>query len=292
MTQIKKYLSTDQTIRIAAVISTDLVAEATAKQKLGPLAATLVGRAMTGAILMASQMKEEQRLGLHFQGDGVINNIFAEASYEGAARAYCDHKQAELPAGASRIGEGLGQGRLDVIRTLPFQKDPYRGTVELYSGEVGDDIAFYLNQSQQIPAIVALTAIPDHEAYELCGGYIVELMPGATDATIEKLESIQQSMIQISKLIRAGATVEDLIAPILAAFDFEEIAHPYSFYHQCVCSVDRMERALTVLGLEAVLDILAKNEEPVATCEFCGTQYQISTEQLQQILMDLQAQTH
>lgn len=293
MNQIKKYLSSDKTIRIASVISTDLATEATAMQNLSPLAATLLGRAITGAVLMASQMKSGQKVGLHFQGDGVIRHIFAEASYEGAARAYCDPKNAELPAGARRPGEALGDGKLEVVHSLPFQKEPHRGTVKLYSGEIGDDIAFYLNQSMQIPAIVALTALPEEKGYELCGGYIVELMPGATEETIEKLENIQKSsMKHVSSLIRAGATAEDLIEPILNEFEFEEIEHPYKVYHQCVCSNERMERALKLLGLASIKDILQKQEKPVATCEFCGAKYPISTEKLQSILQELQEELH
>jgi molecular chaperone Hsp33 len=287
MSQIHKYISTNQSIRIAAAITTDLAGDVVAKQNLSPLAATLMGRAITGAVLMASQLKPGQRVGLHFRGEGPVGSLFAEAAYEGGARAYCENKSAELPATSKRPGAGLGKGYLDVIRSLPRQKNPQRGTVELYSGDIGDDLAFYLNQSQQIPAIVALTALPDKAGFELCGGYIIELMPGVTDETLQRLEQIQNNVATVSEQIRGGATSKDLLEPYLTAFDFEQIPHPFEPFHQCVCSQQRMLRSVKILGLNSIEDMLAKQEDATATCEFCGETYQINMLHLEKIRQEL-----
>lgn len=287
MIEVCKYVSVSHKIRIVSAITTELVAEATAEQELSPLAATLVGRALTGAVLMASNLKEGQRLGLHFQGSGPIGSIFAEASYDGACRAYCENKAAELPLGVKQVGAGLGKGRLDVVQSLPFQKEAYRGTTELISGEIAADLAYFLNQSQQIPAIVAISVRPADKGFELAAGYIIELMPDFAGETVSALEKLQEKNALISHLIKAGASAEDLVQPFLDSFDFEKTRHPHTPFHQCVCSPKRMERALRVLGIKTLDDMLQRKEEPIATCEFCGAKYQITSENLKKARQQL-----
>jgi molecular chaperone Hsp33 len=142
MTDLKKFLSKDGTIRIATVISTSTVNDAFRYFEASPLAKTLMARAITGAILMASQMKERLGTALHFIGEGPVKSIFASAQYEGGAKVYCENRAAELPEGEILLGAGLGAGRLDVIQSRPFEREPLRGTVEIYTGEIGDDIAY------------------------------------------------------------------------------------------------------------------------------------------------------
>ena len=287
MTQIRKYLSTDQTIRLASVVSTDLLNELPARAHLSPLAKTITGRAMTAAALMAAQLKEGQVVGLHFQGNGPVGTVFAESSYDGASRAYCERRDADLPLGIKDLGAGLGQGHLVVIRSMPGQREPYRGTVPLLTGAVAEDVAYYLNQSQQIPAIVSLSVIPAENDFELAGGYILELMPGATDTTIAKLEQLQKQMPSMTKQIERGDSAEGLISPILNSFAFEEIEHPHRVYHRCVCSLERMQRALKMLGELSLTDILRKKEVNDATCEFCGQTYTISLDMVELVLDEI-----
>ncbi len=287
MTEIKKYLSADQTLRIASMISTDLLNELPARAALSPLAKTITGRAMTAAALMAAQLKEGQIVGLHFQGAGPLGSVFAESAYEGASRAYCERRDADLPTGVRDLGLGLGQGHLAVIRSMPGQKEPYRGTVPLLTGSVAEDVAYYLNQSQQIPAIVSLSLIPAEDDFELGGGYILELMPGASEATIETLEKLQSQMPSMTRQIEQGHTAADLIDPILNSFAFDEIEHPHRAYHRCICSAERMQRALKMLGELSLRDILKKAEQNEATCEFCGQTYSISLDVVQSVLDEL-----
>lgn len=294
-TQIKKYISADGTLRIAAVISTDLINAVTVRQQLSPLSITLVGRALTGAVLMASQLKSEQKIGLHFIGDGPIGSIFAEASYEGAARAYCENKQASLPDGVRQIGAGLGSGHLDVVRTLPHQKEPHRGTVRLVSGEIAEDLAFYFEQSHQIPSIIALTAIPALDGgVELAGGYVVELMPNATEETKIQVESLQEHSSSISGVIRglndSDLSADKLIEPFLRKFSCIPIEHPFEVEHKCICSVSRMESAVKILGLKTISDMITKKEPVEAKCEFCGEVYSLSESQLKLLLEELELQ--
>ncbi len=278
--RIKKYLSRDGCLRIAAVISTEVVNEAFRYSEASPLVKTLMSRAMTGAILLASQMKERLSVGLHFVGEGPVEGIFTEATYEGQAKVYAENRAAVLPDGETSIGAGLGRGHLNVVRSLPFEKEPHRGTVELLSGEVGEDIAYYLQQSQQIPCIVALSAIPQEKGVEIAGGYILELMPGYTDEVITKLERLQPLLGSITHKLKAGAEPEDLIDMYLEHFDFEEIEHPYELAYVCGCNMDRVERSLLLLGPKLLDEMIAARETAEIKCEFCGKAYLLPTLEL------------
>lgn len=291
MAQIKKYLTKDGSIRIAAVISTELANDAFRYLEASPLTKTLMSRAITGAVLLASQMKEGLSIGLHFIGEGPVKRIFAEARYEGQAKVYVENRAATLPTGVSSIGEGLGAGRLEVVRSLPFEKEPHRGTVELMSGEIGDDIAYYLQQSQQIPCIVALSAIPQEVGMEVVGGYILELMPGYTDETLTKLERLQPLVGSIGEKLKHGADIEDLIGMYLEHFDFAEIEHPYEVQYTCGCNLDRVERSLLLLGPHMLDEMIADQEAAAIKCEFCGKDYQVSIGELEKLRASLEPES-
>ncbi|WP_141732158.1 Hsp33 family molecular chaperone HslO [Oligoflexus tunisiensis] len=283
MAELKKFLSKDGSIRIATVISTETVNDAFRYFEASPLAKTLMARAITGAILMASQMKERLGTALHFIGEGPIQSIFASAQYEGGAKVYCENRNAELPEGVTHLGAGLGAGRLDVIQSRPFEREPLRGTVELYTGEIGDDIAYYLNQSHQIPAIVSLAARPAEKGVEVAGGYIIELMPGYTDEIIQKLEQLQPLVESTVRKLQHGAAPEDLIDIYLDHFEFEEVTHPYKPHYECGCSVERVERSLLLLGRGTLDEMVKDKESAEIACEFCGCKYELSIEALKKL---------
>ncbi len=280
MTKVRKYLSTDGTIRISTVISTDIANEAFRYLEASPLAKVLTSRALTAAVLMASQLKEGLSLSLNFQGNGPVKTIFASASYNGSTRAYCENRGAELPPGVNNIGAGLGSGGLEVALQQPHNRQPQIGSVELLSGEIGDDVAYYLGQSQQIPSIVALAALPLDAGIEGAGGYIVELMPGYTDATVQKLESLSTMTGSLSDRIQQGASAEELIDVYLLNFQFEAIDHPYEVEYRCGCNVERVERSLLLLGPITLDDMIASGEDSEIRCEFCGKLYELPTDEL------------
>lgn len=283
MTKIHKFLSEDGTIRISAVISTDIANEAFRYLEASPLAKVITARALTAAMLMASQLKDKLSLSLNFQGDGPLKTVFAAASYEGACRAYCENRGAVLPDGVTHVGAGLGSGHLEVAVQQPHDRQPQVGTVHMDSGEVGDDVAYYLGQSMQIPSIVALAAIPIGDGIEVSGGYILELMPGYTEETVAKLEKLQQMTGGLSERIRQGATAQELIDVYLLNFKFEEIEHPYEAKYHCGCNMDRVERSLLLLGQTTLDDMIVSNETTDVCCEFCGKRYTLGTEELQKL---------
>ena len=241
MTKVRKFLSEDGTVRIATVDSTKLVEESIKHQNMSMLAACLCGRAQTGAVLLASQLKDKQKVGLYFKGNGPIGLVFAESNFESESRVYCQNPHAELPSGADRVGLGIGEGMLEVVRTLPFQRDAFRGTVELVSGEISEDIALYLKHSDQVPSIVALACVPSETGITVAGGYILELMPGVTEETIDLVEKAASEAPSLSKVLMDSGKAEDYLASYMSAMNFEELEHDYELKHVCSCSEENVE---------------------------------------------------
>jgi molecular chaperone Hsp33 len=191
MSKIHRFCSNDFTVRMAAIDATEVVQEAQALQNLYPVATMGIGKAMVGAILLASQLKEQQQVGLLFRGNGSLKSIYAEASYEGHVRAYTPNPQFE-PAdykSPNILSEALGRGTLSVARHQPFQKQPFHGTVELVSGEIGDDIAHYLHQSHQVRSVVSLGIyLDEYGRVKKAGGVIIEIMPGVDEKIVELIQ--------------------------------------------------------------------------------------------------------
>lgn len=287
MQRVFRFYSDDLFIRATAVVSTPVVRAMCEVQKTGPLATMALGRAVTGAVLMAAQLRDNQVVGLHFRGNGPLGSVYAEASYEGECRGWVDQPDAEVPLRDGRIdvAGGLGIGLLNVIRSQPFEKAPHVGTVELISSEIGDDIAYYLQQSHQIPSVTALGVVlsPRGEV-EVAGGVLIELMPGATDAVISALEASVASAKSLSQLLSEGRGAEDLLRNYTGQIKMNPVEHPYEIKYACRCSADRVERSITMLGRDEVQKMVDDACDAEVRCEFCGRTYVIALTRLEEIL--------
>lgn len=285
--RVHRFVSNDFTVRAAAVDATEVVKEMQRLQDTYPLSTVAVGRTMIGAILMASQLKPGQQVGILIRTNGAIVSVYAEANYEGQVRGYTPIPHYEPPnydKGLS-IKEAIGRGTLTVVRDQPFQKQPFQGTVELVSGEIGDDIAYYLHQSQQIRSIVSLGVYLDTFGKVLhAGGVIVEVMPGVEDEVVEKIQKNADKIKGgISEALMAGKSPVDLVAPYLEGIPFTELEHNHKLEYHCPCTKDRVIRALETLGIEELQDMVDKNEIGEVTCQVCGRPYKISVEEIKEL---------
>lgn len=287
MSKIYRYCSNDFTVRIAAVDTTEVVLEMQKLQNTLPIATVGVGKAMTGALLMAAQLKEKQQVGLLFRGNGSIKSIYAEADYEGNVRAFTPHPQYE-PANYDKglsVAEALGTGTLSVARHQPFQKQPFHGTVSLVSGEIAEDIAHYLHQSHQIRSVVALGIYLDE--YGKCkksGGVIIEIMPGVEEKVVAAVEANAAIMKpSVSKILMEGGKPFDLVEPFMLGVPFTELDHPHEAKYNCPCNNERVKGALEILGMAELQDIIDKNEDQEVICQMCGKPYMISVEEVLEI---------
>jgi molecular chaperone Hsp33 len=236
---------------------------------------------------MAAQLRDHQVVGLHFRGNGPLGSVYAEASYEGECRGWVDQPDAQVPLKDGRIdvAAGLGIGLLNVIRSQPFEKAPHIGTVELISSEIGDDIAYYLQQSHQIPSVTALGVIlsPNGDV-QVAGGVLIELMPGATEAVISALEESVASAKSLSSLLSEGRGPEELLKNYTGPIKMNQVEHPFEIKYSCRCSIDRVERSITMLGRDEVQKIVDDGVDAKVRCEFCGRTYVLELTKLLEIL--------
>ncbi|MCM2281362.1 MAG: Hsp33 family molecular chaperone HslO [Bdellovibrionaceae bacterium] len=282
--RVHKFLSEDLTVRAAGVVATNIIEEMRSLQHTYPIATVAVGRAVVGALLMASHLKHGQELSLYFQGNGPLGTLFAEASYEGLTRGYASNPslQVQMSGDAIRTGPAIGIGLLTVTHHLPFGDQPHRGTVIIRTGEIGDDIAFYLEQSHQIPSVVSLGVHVDSYGRVLAaGGVLIELMPGHSEETLNKIENRARQAPSISKRILDGATPADLVNDFLGDLKLLPLEHDYPIKYQCRCSQERVIRSLGLLGLAEVDSMLAEKKPVDAVCEFCGRKYEVSLAELE-----------
>jgi molecular chaperone Hsp33 len=289
--RVHRFVSNDFTLRAASVNATEVVREMQKLQQTLPLPTVAVGRAMVGALLLASHLKEDQQVGLLFKGTGGLNNVYAEAHFEGKVRGYTPHTFFEPP----NYDQGLllapyiGKGTLSVARHVPFQKQPHHGTVELVSGEIGDDIAHYLIQSHQIRSVVSLGVYLDtYGKVVAAGGVIVEVMPGVEEDVVKKLETNAAAhKVSISQMLKDGAGPLDLVQPYLKGIEYTELDHNYPVSYSCPCDKSRVVRALEIMGIEELEDMISKNENAQVTCQMCGRPYEISVVELEAVKEDL-----
>lgn len=292
MSKVHRFISNDLTIRVAAVDATDVVAEMQNILHGSPLATIGVGRAMVGAILMASQLKDGQEVGILLKGNGPLGSLYGQASYEGNVRGYCPNPHYFPPnvEDALNLKKAIGFGHLTVSRQQPFQQQPFFGTVEMASGEVGDDIAHYLHQSHQIRSLVSLGVLLDSDGkVEAAGGVLLEVMPGVEEEVVEKIqENADHYKENISHEIQKGKSVKDLVVPYLRGIPFSEVPHDHSIQYFCPCTQDRVIRSLGTLGEADLQEMIAENENTQVTCQMCGRKYTVTVQELQ----DLKDQLH
>ncbi|MBO9668417.1 MAG: Hsp33 family molecular chaperone HslO [Bdellovibrio sp.] len=284
---VHRFVSKDLTVRIAAVDATEVVRHMQELQNTYPLATVAVGRSMVGALLLASHLKDGQQVGLLFRGNGPLTSIYAEASFNGQVRGYTpnpSYQPANYDKGLS-TKDAIGLGVLTVARHQPYQKQPFHGTVEMLTGEIGDDIAHYLHQSHQIRSLVSLGVYLDQNGkVQSAGGVLIEVMPGVEESMVEKImNNYETKKPNISKMLNEGLKPGDLVAPFMDGIPFEEIAHDYPIEYFCPCTKDRVIRALEVMGEAELQDMLDKKEAVHVTCQVCGKPYDVSLEEVQEV---------
>ncbi len=285
-----RIISKDYSVRALACVTTHLVNEACRRQDAYPTAAAALGRALTGAALMGALLKTGQRVALKFEGNGPLKKIVAEGESNGLVRGYVAVPQVDLPpkAGKLDVASALGkEGFLTVIKDLRM-KEPYQGIVKLYSGEIAEDLAYYLAESEQIPSAVGLGVFvePDRTV-SAAGGFLIQSLPPVNEEVINRLMERIPQLPPITELLRGGKTPEDVLALIFAGIPFI-ILEKYALAFRCSCSRERVEAALISLGRKELSSLMAQEEETFVNCEFCRQQYVFSPEELARLVKEIQ----
>lgn len=273
-------------IRGLACVTTRLVNEVNRKQGTSPTAIAALGRALTGGALMGALLKTGQRVALKFEGNGPLRKILVEADSDGTVRGTVGKHDADLPLrdGKLDVAGALGRaGFLTITKDLRL-KEPYSGTVQLYTSEIAEDLAFYLTESEQVPSAVGLGIYVEKDgAVSAAGGFLVQSLPPSDDEVINRLTRQIQAMPPITEFLRNGGTPEELLDLIFSDIPFDVFEkRPLSF--KCSCSNERVINALVSLGQEELGAMIEKEEAIAVTCEFCRQAYTFSREELSGLL--------
>ena len=289
--RIVRAISSDGLVQAAAICSRDLVERARNIHLTTPTATAALGRALSGASLMGNALKGQgASITLQFKGNGPLGTVLAVSDNRGNVRGYVTNPQTDLPLrpdGKLDVGGAVGhEGTLTVIKDLNM-RDPYVGTVDLLGGEIAEDIAGYFVESEQIPTACALGVLVDRDqSVRSAGGYLIQLMPGATEDTIVKVEGGIMAAGAVSALLEKDDDPEHLLRTVMSDFDLH-ILDTEPVEYRCYCSRERVERALISLGVDELENILREQGSCQMTCQFCDAVYQFSGEELERLIAGL-----
>lgn len=274
-------------IRFFAAVTTSLVNNAQNIHKTSPVVSAAFGRTLTATAMMGTMLKgDKETISLQLRGDGPLEGVVAVSNSEAQVRGYVLNNLVDLPLkpnGKLDVGGAIGRGHLTVVRDLGL-REPYVGRVELQTGEVADDLTYYFASSEQVPSVVALGVLVDRDySIRAAGGYIIQLMPDATEEDIVKIEKNISDIPSVTNMMENGMGPEDIIAKVLSGFE-TEVTETVSPEYKCTCSKETIKKALASIGREELTDILEKDGKAEMTCYYCNKSYTISGEEIAEIL--------
>lgn len=294
--QLMRATAADGGIRAVGVITTRLAEEARQRHKLSYVATAALGRTMSAGLLLASNMKRaESRVNIRVKGDGPLGGILVDAGLDGTVRGYVDNPNVELPPnaiGKLDVGGAVGhEGYLYVVRDVGYGY-PYSSTTELVSGEIGDDVTHYLVTSEQTPSALLLGVFVSAEGVTASGGFLVQVLPKAAqnETLIQTLESRIGALSGFTPLLRAGKSLPQIFEELLGDMGLQIFPERQLVRFHCGCSFDRVLGALKMLGQDELQDMIEKDDGAEAICHFCGEVYRADSNQLEQLIMEMQAE--
>ena len=289
--QLIRAISSDGRVKAVAVSTRDLTERARQIHKTLPVATAALGRALAAASMMGNALKEDgASVTLQIKGGGPLGTLLAVSDNQGNVRGTVDDPQVDLPLrpdGKLDVGAAVGQdGTLTVIRDLNM-KEPYVGSVGLLGGEIAEDLAAYFVESEQIPTACGLGVLVDRDQSVLtAGGYLIQLLPGAGEDTITKVEGSLMAAGPVTGLLRENPDPEAMLRRALSDFDLE-ILEKSPIEYRCYCSRERMERALISLGAEELQSMIDEQGSADLTCRFCDNVQHFSKEELEAMIENL-----
>ncbi|HTL88417.1 MAG TPA: Hsp33 family molecular chaperone HslO [Leptolyngbya sp.] len=293
--QLVRATAADGGIRAVGVITTRLSEEARQRHNLSYVATAALGRTMSAGLLLASNMKRsESRVNIRIRGNGPMGGLMADAGTDGTVRGYVDCPEVELPPndkGKLDVGGAVGnEGYVYVVRDIGYGY-PYSSTVELVSGEIGDDITHYLASSEQTPSALSLGVFVDANGVQAAGGLLIQILPKAAEnpELVALLESRLSSLQGFTPLLQAGKTLPMIFEELLGDVGLEIFPETQLVRFHCGCSFDRVMGALKLLGETEIRDMIETDKGAEATCHFCSEVYKANIDQLEQLIDELKA---
>lgn len=294
MDQLVRAITKDGFVKAAAVTTRELTERARNIHKTLPVGTAALGRTLAAASMMGNALKAEgASLTLQIKGGGPLGTVLAVSDTEGNVRGYVQNPHVDLPLradGKLDVGAAVGtDGALTVIKDLDM-KEPYIGSVQLLGGEIAEDLAAYFVESEQIPTACALGVLVDRDqSVRAAGGYIIQLLPGADEDTIARVEGGVLAAGPVTALLERNPSPEALLRAVLSDFEVE-LLETVPVSYKCYCTRDRVERALISMGVDELQSLLEEQGGCELTCQFCDRVYRFFREDLEALLAEMRAQ--
>ncbi len=278
-------------IRIFVAETTELVRRAQQIHKTYPIATAALGRLLTAGAMMGDMMKgENDKLTLRVAGDGPLGKLIVTADSSGRVKGYAENPTVELPSktpGKLNVGGAVGQGTLSVVCDLGM-KEPYSAQLELVSGEIAEDITAYFATSEQVPSACALGVLVDTDGSVInAGGFILQLMPDATDADAILLEENIKKLPPMTTMLSEGMSPEDILLTVTEGIDMFMYQNETKPAYVCDCTRERVSSALLGMGSEELRALIDEQGQAEVTCQFCDNVYNFSREDLETLYTKL-----
>ena len=279
-----KSICYDGQIRVYTIDATETVREAQKRHDTWSASSAALGRTMIGGLLLGATLKGKEKITVKVEGNGPTGHIIVDSNSKGEVKGYIANPKVSLPlneAGKIDVRGAVGtEGSLTVTKDLGM-KDTFSGQVPLVSGELGEDFTYYMANSEQTPSAFGLSVLVDtDDSIKTAGGFMIQVMPGASDETITKLEQSIASIPMVSQLMENGEKPEEILERLVGEGNSKILEKsPISF--NCDCSKDRFSRAIIALGSKEIDDMITEDQGAEASCHFCGNHYHYSVEELE-----------
>lgn len=283
---IVRATAADGQIRAFAAYTKDVVEEARRRHNTSPTATVALGQLLTAGTMMGAMMKNDTDiLTLQIRCDGPLGGLTVTADNQGNVKGYAVHPDVDVPVknGQINVADALDLGVLNVIKDMGL-KEPYVGQTILETSEIAKDLTYYYMNSEQVPSSVGLGVLMNKDNTVKCaGGFIIQLMPFAEDATIDKLEENLKNVTSVTELLDHGCTPEGLLEALLGNLGIEVLDTLPTQFH-CNCSKERVEKAVASVGREDLQAMIDDGEDIEVKCDFCNSTYKYTVDELKEIL--------
>ena len=284
---IKRY-TTAEGLRLSLAVTTDTVEEARVRHDLWPVATAALGRTMTGAILMASDFKNDENVSIRLRGDGPLGIVHVDAFSNNTVRGYVDHPHVDVPLmreGKLDVGAAVGRnGEVQVPRFTKLRQN-YTSQSPIQTGEVAEDLAYYLAMSEQVGSVLSLGVLVDTDYHTIvAGGFLVQALPDVTNDAFDKIEANLKTIGTVTNYLKAHPNAEQLMERILDGFTVQEVYNE-RIHFACPCSRERFFDRLASLPMHDKKE-LAEDEVTELTCHYCNEKYHFSKEDMQTLLIE------
>lgn len=281
-----KALAYEGFVRAYAVNATETIAEAQRRHDTWNTSSAALGRTMIGALMLGATLKGEDKMTVKIEGNGPAGAIVVDSNGKGEIKGYIKNPHISLPlneVGKIDVRGAVGtEGMFTVIKDLGL-KEPFSGQTPIVSGEIGEDFTYYLAVSEQIPSAVGVSVLVDtDDSIKTAGGFMIQIMPGASDEIIDQIEARLKETARISTLLDEGQTPEEILQKLLATDDVEFL-ETMSVQFKCDCSKEKFASAIITLGAEQIQELIDQDHGAEAVCAFCNNKYEYSEADLYEL---------